>query len=67
MTAGEAAVAALSAGADMILMPEDFDAAVQAVKDAVEKGALTESRIEESAMRILALKAEKNMERETAR
>ena len=64
---GEAAVAALSAGADMILMPEDFDAAVQAVKDAVEKGALTESRIEESAMRILALKAEKNMERETAR
>ena len=51
----------------MILMTEDFDAAVQAVKDAVEKGALTESRIEESAMRILALKAEKNMERETAR
>ena len=51
----------------MILMPEDFDVAVQAVKDAVENGALTESRIEESAMRILALKAEKNMERETAR
>ena len=64
---GEAAVAALSAGADMILMPEDFDVAVQAVKAAVENGALTESRIEESAMRILALKAEKNMERETAR
>ena len=60
-------MAALSAGADMILMPEDFDVAVQAVKDAVENGALTESRIEESAMRILALKAEKNMERETAR
>ena len=63
---GEAAVAALSAGADMILMPEDFDAAVQAVKDAVEHETLTEDRIEESAMRILTLKAEKDMERKTA-
>lgn len=64
---GEAAVAALSAGADMILMPEDFDAAVQGVKDAVENGTLTEARIEESVMRILTLKAEKNMEREAVR
>ncbi|MBS6518127.1 MAG: glycoside hydrolase family 3 protein [Clostridium sp.] len=64
---GEAAVKALLAGADMILMPENFDAAVQAVKDAVENGTLTKEQIEESAMRILTLKAEKNMEREGGR
>lgn len=64
---GEAAVSALLAGVDMILMPEDFDAAVQAVKGAVENGTLTEKRIEESVLRILTLKAEKNMEREAAR
>lgn len=64
---GEAAVSALLAGVDMILMPEDFDTAVQAVKGAVENGTLTEKRIEESVLRILTLKAEKNMEREAAR
>ncbi len=56
---GEAAVAALLAGVDMILMPEDFGAAVQAVKAAVEEGTLTEKRIDESVMRIWKLKKEK--------
>lgn len=56
---GEAAVKALQAGADMILMPEDFKAAVQGVMNAVEDGTLTEQRIEESVLRILTLKAEK--------
>ena len=56
---GEAAVAALLAGVDMILMPEDFEAAVQAVKAAVEEGTLTEKRIDESVMRIWKLKKEK--------
>ncbi len=56
---GEAAVEALLAGVDMILMPEDFGAAVQAVKAAVEEGTLTEKRIDESVTRILKLKEEK--------
>ena len=35
-TADEAAVKALQAGADMILMPEDFETAYQGVLDAVK-------------------------------
>ena len=49
---GEAAVMALQAGVDMILMPEDFEAAYQAVLDAVTQGVLTEDRINESLRRI---------------
>lgn len=54
--AAEAAVAALEAGEDMILLPEDFKAAYQAVLDAVGSGELTEERIDESARRVVALK-----------
>lgn len=57
-SSGEAAVAALQAGADILLMPADLDAAVQAIQDAVEKGSITEDRIEESVEKILAKKLE---------
>lgn len=63
---GEAAVKALLAGADMILMPEDFQAAYQGVMEAVEDGTLTERRIEESVLRILTLKAQKSESGEAA-
>lgn len=50
---GEAAVKALQAGCDMILMPVDLDAAAAGVKEAVENGTLSERRIDRSVKRIL--------------
>ncbi len=52
----EAAVLALQAGADMILMPADLQAAYEGVKAALEDGTLTEERIDESVLRILKTK-----------
>ena len=54
----EAAVKALQAGVDLILMPEDFRAAYQGVMDAVEDGTLSKKRIDQSLRRILRLKLE---------
>lgn len=56
-TAADAAVAALQAGADMILMPADLQAAYDGVLAAVRSGALSETRIHESVLRILTVKA----------
>lgn len=53
---GEASVMALEAGADMLLMPADLDAAHQAILDAVQSGRLTEDRIDQSVGRILHVK-----------
>lgn len=55
-TPGEAAVLALQAGADLLLMPAGLAQAYDEVLAAVEDGRLTEARIEESVTRILALK-----------
>ena len=52
----EAAVKTLQAGADIILMPENFKEAYEGVIKAVENGELTEERIEESLTRILKVK-----------
>ena len=57
-SAGEAAVKALAAGCDMILMPSDLQAAFDAVKAAVADGTLSQTRIDESVLRILTVKAE---------
>ncbi|MDR3209575.1 MAG: glycoside hydrolase family 3 protein [Oscillospiraceae bacterium] len=54
--AGEAAVLAVEAGADMLLMPGDLTLAFDAVKAAVTDGRLTEARIDESVTRILTAK-----------
>ena len=64
--ASEAAVAALKAGVDMILMPDDLQAAYDAVQAAVESGALTAQRIDESVLRILRIKAQYGLLPETA-
>ena len=50
---GDAAVRAVQAGADMILMPADFSAAYAGVRNAVQNGTITEERINESVRRIL--------------
>ena len=52
----EAAIRAINAGVDMILMPVDFDEAVTGVLDAIEEGRLTHERILESLRRILHTK-----------
>jgi len=56
---GELAVKIVDAGADMLLMPQDMKAAVEALEKAVEDGTVTEERINESIRRILILKSEK--------
>ena len=57
-SSSEAAVAALNAGVDMLLMPEDFQSAYQGVLDAVKDGTVSEERIDESVQRILEVKLE---------
>ncbi|GIV59015.1 MAG: beta-N-acetylhexosaminidase [Rhodothermaceae bacterium] len=54
---GEAAVRAIAAGADMVLMSEDVYAARAAVLRAVTEGRLSEARIDRSVYRILRAKA----------
>jgi beta-glucosidase len=46
--AGEAAVLALEAGADLVLMPADADAALDAMVAAVHSGRLSEARLQKS-------------------
>ena len=60
-SAGEAAVLAIHAGADILLMPDGLTEAFDAVVAAVEDGAIPESRIEESAARVLALKLKRGL------
>ena len=52
----EAAVTAIAAGADMVLMPKDFKAAYEGVLEAVHNGTLTEERINASMVRIVKAK-----------
>jgi beta-glucosidase-like glycosyl hydrolase/CubicO group peptidase (beta-lactamase class C family) len=54
---GEAMVRAIEAGADLLLMPPDLPAALDAVVAAVESGRLTEARIDRSVRKLLELKA----------
>ena len=54
----EAAVKAIQAGCDMILMPYQLESAVNGIETAVNSGDITEERIEESVLRILKAKLE---------
>jgi beta-N-acetylhexosaminidase len=55
--AGRAAVDAVKAGNDVLLLPTDLDGAFRGVLDAVHRGEIPESRIDESVQRILEMKA----------
>ncbi|HXH39054.1 MAG TPA: glycoside hydrolase family 3 protein, partial [Thermoanaerobaculia bacterium] len=55
--AGEAAIRAIEAGQDQILMSPNVDAAIAAVKAAVKSGRLSEARIDASVRRILDVKS----------
>lgn len=58
----EAAVMALKAGCDMILMPEDFEVAYSGVLQAVQNGVISEERINDSLRRIYRIKYAGKME-----
>ena len=55
-SSGEAAVMAVDAGVDMLLMPTDFYAAYEALLNAVQEGRISQERINESVLRILQTK-----------
>lgn len=52
----EAAVKAVAAGVDIILMPKDFHGAVDGILEAVKNGEISENRINESVLRIIKVK-----------
>lgn len=54
--ADEAAIMALKAGCDMILMPDDFELAYNGVLQAVQDGTISEERINDSLRRIYRIK-----------
>jgi beta-N-acetylhexosaminidase len=62
-TSAEAAVKAIEAGVDIVLMPADFESAFQGVYSAVEEGKITEERIDESVRRILKIKIKDSKEK----
>ncbi len=55
-SSAQAAVMAIEAGCDIVLMPDNFAEAYEGVLDAVNSGELSEERINESVQRILNCK-----------
>ena len=55
-SADEAAIRAFKAGADMVLMPEDFKLAYEGVIAAVKDGTISEERINNSLKRVFRIK-----------
>lgn len=55
-SSGEAAVQAFLAGADLLLMPADFQSAYAAVMNEIGAGRISEERLNESLRRIIGLK-----------
>ncbi len=53
---GEGSVRAIEAGADVLLMPPNPEAAIKAVVTAVERGRISRQRIDDSVTRLLAAK-----------
>ena len=59
-TSDQAAVMAIQAGVDIILMPQDYKTAYDAVIAAVGNGTISEARINESVVRIVKVKLQMN-------
>ena len=55
-TSSEAAIKAVEAGCDMLLMPSNFKVAYQAVIESVKNGQISQERIDESVKRIVTAK-----------
>ena len=60
-SSGEAALLAVQAGADIVLMPSDLNDAFDTLKAAVDNGELSEERVDESVRRILTVKAKHHL------
>lgn len=58
---GEAAVRAIKAGMDVVLMPVDLDEAYNAVLEAVNEGKISEERINESVTRVIRAKVKRGL------
>ena len=56
----EAAVKAVQAGVDLLLMPADFNSAYNGIISAVKTGKITEERLDESVVRIIQAKLRVN-------
>ena len=52
----KAALMAFQAGADILLMPEDYKVAFDSIYDAVQNQKISEDRINESVLKIINLK-----------
>lgn len=59
--AGQAALMSFLSGMDMILMPEQLDESIEALKEAYQKGELSEERIDKSVYKILLKKVEQKI------
>jgi beta-N-acetylhexosaminidase len=59
----EAAVAAVEAGEDMVIIPGDLGGAYNGLLTAVKKGEISEARIDESVLKILRMKASVGLNR----
>lgn len=55
--AGQEAVAAVLAGNDMVIIPNDLEGAYSGLLDAVRKGKISKQRIDASVLKILRMKA----------
>ena len=60
-SAGEAAVMAVEAGNDMVLMPGDINEAFDALKKSVQENKISEEQINESVKRILSVKIKRKI------
>lgn len=52
----EAAIRSVEAGADILLLPPDEDAAIDAILEAIKNGIISQTRIDSSVRKILAVK-----------
>jgi beta-N-acetylhexosaminidase len=60
---GAEAVAAVRAGNDMVIIPGDLDGAYNGLLHAVERGEITQKRLDESVLKILRMKASVGLNR----
>ncbi|MBR4134976.1 MAG: serine hydrolase [Bacteroidales bacterium] len=58
---GDIEIRALLAGADLLLLPEETGAVIQAIKKAVEEGTIPEELINERCLRVLEFKSSKGL------
>jgi len=61
---GEASIRALEAGSDVVLSPKAVTDVIDAIVEAVESGRMSRERLEQSARRILTLKARLGLHRD---